>query len=255
MSEFKDKVAIITGGVGGIGLAAAKDFIKQGAKVTLVDLDQEKLDQAKNELASDDVLVVSADVSKEDDVKNYVEKTVEKFGRIDIFVNNAGVNGEIEEVSELTEKNLNMVIGVNILGVFYGMKHVLKVMREQKSGSIINLASVGGWLGSPGMSPYVASKHAVVGATKSAALEVADEGIRVNSIAPNAVDTSMMERIDTNRGDKEASRKATEESIPMKRYAAPEEVSDLILYLASDKSSFITGSMIKIDGGNAALSN
>lgn len=253
--EFQDQVAIITGGAGGIGLATAKQFLDQGAKVALVDLDEGNLSQAKSELASDKVITIAADVSKEADVENYVKETVDAFGRIDIFVNNAGINGNVEELTDLTQKNLESVIAVNVFGVFYGMKHVLKVMKEQKSGAIVNVASIGGWTGSPGMSPYVASKHAVVGATKSAALEVVGDNIRVNSVAPTAVDTAMMERIDTNRGDAEASRKATEEAIPMKRYAKVEEIADLIVYLSSDKASFITGSMVKIDGGNAALSN
>lgn len=256
--SFKDQVALITGGAGGIGLAAAQQFIEGGAKVALVDLSQENLDKAKEALGGgENVITVAADVSSESDTERYVKETVDAFGRIDAFVNNAGVNGDVEELTEITEKNIDFVWDVNVKGVFFGLKYVLRVMKEQGSGSVINVSSIGGWVGSPGMSPYVASKHAVVGITKSAALEVVKEGIRINAINPTAVETEMMRSIEENRGgdDAESIKKATEEGIPLGRYAQPEEIADLIIYLASDKSSFITGSYIKIDGGAAAMSS
>ncbi|WP_423800782.1 SDR family NAD(P)-dependent oxidoreductase [Neobacillus sp. SAB-20_R2A] len=229
----------------------------EGAKLALVDLNEDALKKASEQVDASDILLVPADVTKEDQVKNYVDKTVEKFGRIDVFINNAGVNGANATITEQTEKNLRFVMDVNFFGAYYGLKYVLPVMQEQKSGSVVNTASNGGWLGARGMSVYVASKHAVVGLTKTAALEMASYGVRVNGVAPGATNTDMMRRIEKNAvGEEHAeeAQKAFAAAVPMGRYATPEEIADLMVFLGSDKSRFIDGTIVRIDGGMSSNS-
>lgn len=254
---YEGKVVLITGGAGGIGLASAKKFASEGAKLALVDMNQEVVDKAAKEIENAEVITFSADVTNEEDVEKFVKGTKDHYGRIDVFLNNAGVNGKTEDLIDITKDNIEQVFAVNVFGVFYGLKHVLRVMKEQKNGSVINMGSIGSWLGSPSMSPYVASKHAVAGITKSAALEAAEYGVRVNAVAPHAVETEMMRRIEANRNPEEAaaSKEAVTSTIPLGRYAQPEEIADLILYLGSDKASYISGTFHRIDGGAAALSS
>lgn len=254
--NFKDKVVLITGAAGGIGIAAAQAFAKEGAKLALVDLKNEALFEAEKSIDCEDILLISADVGLEEEVKNYVDRTVEHYGCIDVFINNAGVNGEFHPITEQTIDNFNQVMNVNVKGVFLGLKYVLQVMKEQKSGVVVNTASNGGLLGAPGMSLYVASKHAVIGLNKSAALEMAEHGVRVNAVAPSGVNTEMMRRIEHNAmGDQaEEARKQFEASVPMNRYATAEEIADLMVFLASDKAAFISGSYYRIDGGQGATS-
>lgn len=249
MKRLDEKVAIITGAAGGIGEATAKTFLEEGAKVALVDMDEESLDSLKDELDSlGDLMTIIADVTEEADVKNYVEKTKEAFGRIDILFNNAGITGDRTPLVDIDVEDFNQVLAINARGVFLGLKHVLPIMMDQESGSVINTSSVDGLRGSPELSPYSASKHAVVGLTKSAALEVADKGVRVNSIHPSPVDTDMMTGIeDDDKGQEEFI-----EDIPLGRYAAPQDLAKLMLFLASDASEFITGSQYRIDGGMGA---
>lgn len=245
---MEDKVAIITGAAGGIGKETAKTFLEEGAKVVLVDLAEDDLVELKNELEPlGEVMTVTTDVADEADVQNYVEKTKEKFGRIDILFNNAGVTGNRTPLVDIDVEDFNQLIGINVRGVFLGLKHVLPVMIDQGSGSIINTSSVDGLRGSPELSPYSASKHAVVGLTKSAALEVAQEGVRVNSIHPSPVDTEMMTGLEEGDGKDQFL-----EQIPLDRYATPKEIASLMLFLASDDSEFITGSQYRIDGGMGA---
>ncbi|MBU8908737.1 SDR family NAD(P)-dependent oxidoreductase [Desertibacillus haloalkaliphilus] len=253
---FEDKVVLITGAAGGIGIAAAKAFAKEGAKLALVDLKREPLEKAAETVDAKEKLLLTANVANEDEVKAYVQETKNHYGQIDVFINNAGINGEFKNITEQTEENFQNVFGVNVMGVFFGMKYVLDVMKEQKSGAVVNTASNGGLLGAPGMSAYVASKHAVIGLNKSAALEVAEYGVRVNAVAPSGVNTEMMRRIETNAmGDKsEEARKAFEASVPMNRYATAEEIADLMVFLSSDKASFLNGSYYRIDGGQGATS-
>lgn len=187
---------------------------------------------------------------KEEDVKAYVDATMDKFGRIDVFFNNAGVEGNIAKTADITSDNMEKIYGVNLLGVHYGLKHVLNVMLKQKSGSIINTASLAGLRGFSGLGAYVASKHAVVGLTRTAALEVAEEGIRINAVCPAPVETRMMEAIEKEIG--EGARESFEKGVPMKRYAKPEEIGQLVYFLASDKASFITGGIYTVDGGQSA---
>ncbi|MDN7242825.1 glucose 1-dehydrogenase [Planococcus sp. N028] len=249
MGRLQDKVAVITGGAGGIGKVTAKRFLEEGASVVLVDLFEEALAEAKKELG-DNVLTVQADVSKEEDVKNYVKKTMDTYGKIDIFFNNAGIEGKVAPITEQKVEDLDKVLAVNVRGVFLGLQNVLPVMISQKSGSIINTSSVAGLSGSPNVSPYIASKHAVVGLTKAAAVENAAYGIRVNSIHPSPVNTRMMRSLE---GGLKVDEATLAKSIPLGRYGESEDISNLVLFLASDESTFITGSQYRVDGGMAAL--
>ena len=177
MARLKNKVAVITGGAGGIGKATARRFLQEGAKVTIVDLAQEALDSTRKELNGlGELLAVQADVANEADVENYVKKTVEAFGTIDIFFNNAGIEGKVQPLIDVSLEDFEKVQRVNVVGVFLGMKHVLPVMLKQGSGSVINTSSNAGLDGTLNIAPYVTSKHAVSGMTKTAALEVAPKG-------------------------------------------------------------------------------
>ncbi|MGX8791815.1 SDR family NAD(P)-dependent oxidoreductase [Oceanobacillus sp. M60] len=256
MGKLNGKVALITGGSGGIGKETATTFLKEGAKVVLVDLFEESLNKVKEELESfGQVITVGADVSKEEDVKNYVQKTVEQFGQIDIFFSNAGITGKKTSLIEQTAENFDKVLAVNTRGVFLGLKYVLPIMIKQESGSVINTSSVDGLRGSPEMAPYAASKHAVVGLTKTAALEVSDNNIRINSIHPSPVNTEMMRSLeaDTNPDDPESVKTTYSQAIPLKRYADSNDIVSLVLFLASDESKFITGSQYRVDGGMGAI--
>ncbi len=254
--EFTDKVVIITGAAGGIGKAAAKLFAAEGAKLTLVDLNEDSLLSVVKELGLEEgnCIVQPADVSKEEQVKNYVDKTISQFGRIDVFINNAGTEGKVKPIVQTSAEELDLVLNVNIKGVYFGLKYVMAVMMEQKVGSIINTSSVAGFIGSPGLAPYVASKHAVLGITKTAALEGASSGIRVNAVCPGPVDNRMMDSIQelAAPGNGDAVRQEFEKMIPIGRYSTNVEVANLIYFLSSDKSSGITGTSYRIDGGMAA---
>lgn len=254
--HFRDKVVLITGAAGGIGKVTAKAFAEEGAKLALVDLKQGPLDEAVSELKLEKgrYVTIAADVSKEEMVRDYVRKTVDTFGKIDVFFNNAGIEGKVAPIVEQTDENLTTVLDVNVKGVFFGLKHVIAVMREHRSGAIINTASVAGLIGSPLMSPYIASKHAVIGLTKTAAIECAELGIRVNAICPAPIHTRMMRSIEEGAapGRGQEVQKQYETAIPMKRYGEPTEVAQLVLFLASDKASYITGAAVPVDGGMTA---
>lgn len=255
MDKLNGKTAIITGGSGGIGKVTAEIFLKQGANVVLVDMNEEGLSKTKKDLEQHgNVLTVQADVSKEKDVKKYVEETTNKFGQIDVFFNNAGVEGHSANITEQEMDNFDKVISVNLRGVFLGLKHVLPVMEKQKNGSIINTSSVAGLMGFPGLSPYVASKHALVGLTKTAALEVADNNVRVNSVHPAPANTRMMRDIeaDISSDNPESVKDEFTSMVPLGRYAEAKDIANLVLFLASDDSNFITGAQYRVDGGMGA---
>lgn len=253
--EFQDKIVLITGAAGGIGIAAARKFAAKGAKLALADLSLEALQKAATDLPGDPLLI-AANVADEASVAAMVSQTTERYGRIDVFLNNAGINGVFAPLTEQTVDNWRKVLDVNLIGAFLGLKHVLKVMIPQKSGAIVNTASNGGLIGAPGMSAYAASKHGLLGLNKSAALEAADHGIRVNAVAPSGVDTAMVHDIARQAAPEDI--KIAEErfkaSVPMNRYATAEEIADLMLFLASDRASFITGAYYRIDGGQGATS-
>lgn len=255
MGKLAGKAAIITGGAGGIGKMTAEYFLKEGAKVSIVDMNQDALDEVKNDLEQyGEIMTVKADVTNEAEVKNYVKETVDNFGGVDVFFNNAGIEGKVAPIVEQSVEDFNKVLTVNTQGMFLGLKHVMPVMSKQKSGSIINTSSVAGLSGGPGLSPYAASKHAVVGLTKSAALEVASDNVRVNSIHPSPVNTRMMRSIEkgTNPENDSEAKEGFKSGIPLGRYGETADISKLVLFLASDDSSFISGSQYRVDGGMGA---
>lgn len=247
--RFKDKVVLITGGSGDIGKTCAKMFLEEGAKVALVGTSNEKLSRVKDELG--DVLVIKADVSKEEEVKKYVKETIDNYKKIDVFFNNAGIEGVMASIEDQKIEDVKKVLDINVMGAFLGLKHVIPVMKKQNSGSIINTSSDAGLSGSENMAPYVMSKHAVVGLTKTAALEVARYGVRVNSINPTNIEGRMMKSIEKglNPDNPDGVKDEWVGAIPMGRYAKLEEVAKLVLFLASEDASFITGSQYVIDGG------
>src|SRR5215213_4560535 len=253
--DFTGKVALITGGGGGIGRATALGFALRGAKVMVVDSD------GNSGQASADIIAqrggaaafVQADVTKSASVKDYVEKTLAAYGRIDCFFNNAGIEGVVTPTQHYDEDVFDQVIAVNLKGVFLGMRHVLPVMLKQGGGTVVNTASVAGLFGGPGMPAYVASKHGVLGLTKVASSDVAPHGIRVNAVCPGPVETRMMRSLEAQRnpGDPEAVHKAYAASAPSGRYTQPEEVANVVMYLCSDLSGNVTGTQIVVDGGRS----
>jgi 3alpha(or 20beta)-hydroxysteroid dehydrogenase len=255
MSRLLGKVAIITGGSGGIGKATAEAFLKEGAKVVLVDLNEEQLRVVKADLDTyGEILIVEADVTSETDVENYVNKVINHFGKIDIFFNNAGIEGKVAPLVEQKIEEFDKVLAVNVRGVFLGLKYVLRVMTKQGFGSVINTSSVAGLHGSPNLSPYITSKHAIVGLTKAAAVEVAGANVRVNSIHPSPVNTRMMRSLEAgfNPENAEAAKESLSRSIPLGRYGEATDIANLVLFLGSDESAFITGAQYAIDGGIGA---
>ncbi|MFC3210060.1 SDR family oxidoreductase [Planomicrobium okeanokoites] len=257
MIDYKDKVVIITGGGSGLGRAAAMSIAKQGGKLVLVDMSKDGLEESKKEIlaaASDaQIETVEVNVTNEEDVKNYVDFTIRKFGKIDGFFNNAGIEGKQNLTEEYGSDEFEKVINVNLNGVFYGMKYVLKVMKEQGYGSIVNTASVGGIRGVGNQSGYAASKHGVVGLTRNSGIEYGEFGISINAIAPGAIMTPMVEgSLKQMAGDNwEAAGKEFVSVNPMKRFGKPEEVGNLVAFLLSDAAKFINASVIPIDGGQS----
>ncbi|GAB2496807.1 SDR family oxidoreductase [Alkalibacterium psychrotolerans] len=255
MKRLDSKTVLITGGSGGIGKVTTQKALDEGANVVLVDIDSDALEETKSGLNGNDrVHTITADVSDEEDVKTYVNETTDKFGTIDVFFNNAGIIGDVNFVHKQTYENFQRVLNINAGGVFLGMKHVIPVMREQNGGSIINTSSVDGLRGSPGLSPYSTSKHAVVGLTKTAALENAEHKIRINSIHPSPVGTSMMDEVEKGLADEDAEniKNQLEATIPFGEYAEAEDIANLVIFLGSKESRFITGSQYRIDGGMGA---
>lgn len=255
MKRLKDKVALITGGAAGIGLETARLFLGVGARVALVDLDDDDLSDAARDLGNpDDLLTIAADVSSVEDSKRYVAQTVEAFGRIDVFFNNAGIEGKVAPLVDQKIEDFDRVLAVNVRGAFLGLQHVLPVMIGQKSGSVINTSSIAGLKGSPNVAPYITSKHAVVGLTRAAAIEAAGHNVRVNSVHPSPVNTRMMRSLEEGfyPGHGEEVKQQVADSIPLGRYGESLDVANLVLFLASDESAFITGAQYPVDGGMAA---
>jgi NAD(P)-dependent dehydrogenase (short-subunit alcohol dehydrogenase family) len=188
-------------------------------------------------------------------VQAYVKAALDAYGRIDCFFNNAGIEGEVAPTAEFDEAVFDQVIGVNVKGVFLGLRHVLPVMLKQKAGAIVNTASVAGLVGTPGISAYVASKHAVIGLTKTAAGEVAREGVRVNAICPGPIDTRMIHSLEAqiNPADPASVARRYQATLPLGRYGTPEEIANVVLFLCSDLASNITGAQYVIDGGRTAI--
>jgi NAD(P)-dependent dehydrogenase (short-subunit alcohol dehydrogenase family) len=243
-------VVLITGALTGIGRATAFAFARDGARVVVSgrrEQEGKKLEKELRELGAE-VEFVKTDVRHDDDVRALIDKTVARFGRLDIAVNNAGTEGLRGPVTEQTAESYAATFDTNVLGVLLSMKHELRVMLPQGSGSIVNISSTYGHVGAAGASVYVASKHAVEGLTKSAALEVAGTGVRVNVIAVGTTDTGMLTRF-TNTDENKAALVTT---VPLKRLATPEEIAQVIAFVGSAKASYMTGSSIPVDGGKLA---
>jgi NAD(P)-dependent dehydrogenase (short-subunit alcohol dehydrogenase family) len=243
-------VVLITGALTGIGRATALAFAQDGARIVVSGRRDEAGHALTQELRSLGVEAefVRADVRHEDDVRNLVDQTVARFGRLDVAVNNAGTEGKPGPVTEQTAESYAATFDTNVLGVLLSMKHELRVMQAQGAGSIVNLSSTMGHRGAANASLYTASKHAVEGLTKSAALEGAAFGVRVNAVAPGPIETAMLDRF-TGNADRKAGLVA---GVPLKRTGRPEEIADAILFAASAKASFITGQIIAVNGGKTA---
>jgi NAD(P)-dependent dehydrogenase (short-subunit alcohol dehydrogenase family) len=256
MMDFTGKVVLITGAGNGIGRASAVGFASRGAKVVVVDRDAAAGEATAGILRQQggDALFVAADVTQSADVRNYVQRTLDAYGAIDCFYNNAGIEGALAVTAEYDEDMFDRVMAVNVKGVFLGLRHVLPVMIRQQRGAIVNTASVAGLVASPGMPAYVASKHAVIGLTKTAAGEVARQGIRVNAVCPGPIDTRMIHSLEAMiSADDPASVAARYQSnIPLGRYGTAEEVANLVQFLCSDLAGNITGAQYVVDGGRTA---
>ena len=256
-SRFTDRVVLITGGGSGLGRAAAVRLASEGAKLALVDISEPGLEATKaavlEAVPGAEVLALTADVSKESDVDAYVSATVERFGRIDGFFNNAGIEGRQNLTENFTAEEFDKVVAINLRGVFLGLEKVLKVMREQGSGMVVNTASVGGITGIGNQSGYAAAKHGVVGLTRNSGIEYGQYGIRINAIAPGAIWTPMVEN-SMKQLDPENPRKAAEEFIqvnPTKRYGEAPEIAAVVAFLLSDDASYVNAAVLPIDGGQS----
>lgn len=252
MKRLENKTAVITGGAGGIGKATAEIFLNEGASVMLVDLKEEDLKSAVNDLGGKNVYYTVADVSKEEEVKNYAENTRKQFNKVDIFLNNAGIEGVVKPVTDYPVEDYDNLMAVNVRGAWLGMKYIIPLMEQ--GGSIIITSSVAGMRGTANVSPYVASKHALVGMAKSLALELAGNNIRVNSVNPSPVDNRMMRSLEEgfSPGSAKEAKTQFEQMIPLGRYADNNDIANLVTFLASDESGFITGAAFPVDGGMTA---
>ncbi|WP_144510846.1 SDR family NAD(P)-dependent oxidoreductase [Bacillus sp. FJAT-22090] len=248
--ELTNKIALITGAGSGIGRASSLKLAQNGATVVLVDYNKETGEETLKLIKEQggEGIFVPADVSKSEDVQNYVNKAVEVYGRIDIFFNNAGVIQKFAPFTTVEESEFDRIMNINVKGVFLGLKYVLKVMEEQGSGSIINTASTAGVRPEHSVAVYSASKHAVIGLTKGAAMEYAKKGIRINALCPGGVQTALTAGV----ADQFAKGGYIPEEISnmrMGRYAEPQELAEMVAFLASDKASYMTGSVVLVDGG------
>jgi NAD(P)-dependent dehydrogenase (short-subunit alcohol dehydrogenase family) len=247
---MSNSVVLITGALTGIGRATALAFAKEGARLVV----SGRHDEAGNALAAElrdlgaEAEFVRADVRHEDEVQSLVDRTLARFGRLDVAVNNAGTEGTPGPVTEQTAERFTAMFETNVLGTLLGMKHQLRVMQAQGSGSIVNISSTMGERGAPNLSLYTGSKHAVEGITKSAALEAAAFGVRVNAVAPGPTETAMLNRL-TGSAEKKAGFFA---AVPLRRGGQPDEIADAIVFVASDKAAFITGQIIRVNGGKTA---
>ena len=251
MKSFQGKVALITGGSSGIGRATAVAFAREGARVVVasrrVKESEETIKLVKG--AGSEGLFVKTDVSKEAEVKAMVEKTIKAYGRLDYAFNNAGIEQLPTPLAEQTEETFNQIMNINVKGVWLSMKYEIPQILENGGGAIVNMSSGGGLVGVPGFPIYVASKHAVIGLTKSVALEYAKPGIRINAVAPGVIETDMFERAVK---DNEQVREYLMTMHPIGRSGKPEEIANAVVWLCSDGASFVTGHTLVVDGGFTA---
>ena len=254
--DFTGKVALVTGGGNGIGRAASVAFARHGAMVVVVDRDSAGAEATAGIIHQNggDAIAVTADVTSSDEVRAYVRAAIDKYGRIDCFFNNAGIEGKVAPTAEYDEAMFDAVIGVNVKGVFLGLRHVLPQMISQGGGAVVNTASVAGLTATPGMPAYVASKHAVIGLTKTAAGEVARQGIRVNAVCPGPVDTRMIHALEQqiSPDNPAAVGERYQAAIPSGRYTTVDEIANMVLFLCSDLASNTTGGQFVVDGGRTA---
>ena len=255
MGKLDGKVTIITGAAGGIGQAAARLFSEEGSKLMLVDVNEEVLADTVKIIGEDKASYTVADVTNVEEVEDYLKKTLEIFGHIDVTLLNAGIEGKIASILEQADEDFDNVLSVNTKGVWLGLKYTMKVMATNGGGSIVITSSTAGIRAVPGLSPYIASKHAVIGLMRAGAIEGAKDNIRVNTVNPSPIETQMIYRledtINPNRGNKQPMADAT----PLRRYGQPIEVARLMLFLGSDDGSFCTGGVYMCDGGVSAGRN
>ena len=254
MNRLEGKVVVITGGAGGIGKAAGKLFVNEGADVLLVDLEEAALKSACNDIGSNKVSYCVADVTSNSDNQKMINIAEERYGGVDVLLANAGVEGDVMSITDYDEKRFDQVMAVNVKGPFLGLKAAIPAISKRGGGSIIITSSVAGLGGVANIAPYATSKHAVIGVMKSAALECAALNIRVNTVNPSPVETRMMRSLEEGLapGDAETAREGLRASIPLGRYAEPEDIAKIMLFLASDDSDFVTGSVYVADGGSTA---
>lgn len=248
---FKNKVAFVTGGVMGMGLAAVKAFAEEGASIAVVDYKKEALEGVVRDLNKEGftAIAIHCDVSDEEQVKAAVAKTVKELGSLDVAFNNAGIQSPAIELPDLTTEEYRRILRINLDGAFFCMKYQLEQMRKQGSGAIVNNSSLGGLVGVPGRAAYHATKHGIVGMTKSTALEFAERGIRINAVCPGIIDTPMVSDMLKNETGvmQEMMR-----DVPAKRLGTAEEVANAVIWLCSSKASFVTGHALAVDGGYTA---
>ncbi|MEW6306592.1 MAG: SDR family oxidoreductase [Verrucomicrobiota bacterium] len=246
---MKDKIVLVTGGSSGIGKAAALAFHREGAKVIVVaDVNEAGLNETVQEIkkGGGTAEFIRADVSKADEVEKLMAKIVKTYGRLDYAFNNAGIEGVAAPTAGLSEADWDRIIAVNLKGVWLCMKHEIDQMLKQGGGAIVNMSSVAGWIGIRGYGAYVATKHGVIGLTKTAALEYAPAGIRINAVCPGAIRTPLLDRM---IGGNEQIEKWLLSQEPVGRFGSPEEVAQAVVWLCSDKASFVTGHSLVVDGG------
>jgi NAD(P)-dependent dehydrogenase (short-subunit alcohol dehydrogenase family) len=247
---FESKVALVTGAASGLGLATAKAFVKAGASVALADWNEKEVQVAAKDLANQGykTLAIRCDVSDDGQVEAMVKQTVATFGRLDAAYNNAGIQNVLAETADSPRDDYDRVMGINLRGVWSCMKFELQQMREQGSGVIVNCSSLGGLIGGNQRGTYHAAKHGVIGFTKSAALEYATRGIRINDVCPGMIQTPMSDKMIAEGQGAELDM-MLKTFVPMKRLGRPEEIADAVLWLCSDAASYITGQSISVDGG------